>query len=162
MVTTRQKMVIGGLLVLAFGLLSLGVLYQEDDRLPILPTPVGADGEDVNPGEANPVEGTFPLTGIGSTCTEPVGVDLVPGYVARITINGNVIPESEMNGPLLSPAGTEISAGRSLGHFTYGPEPGCPKGKYLQPQNNLVVICYWRIEDVESNCTRIQFEFDAL
>lgn len=162
MLTTRQKLVIGGLLTLAFGLLSLGVIYQEDQRLPILPTPVGADGEEVEVGEASPIEGTFPLTGIGSTCTEPVGVDLATGYVARITINGNLIPESEMNGPLFTPAGSEISAGRSLGHFTYGPEIGCPQGKYLMPQNNKVVICYWRTEDVESNCTRVQFEFDAL
>lgn len=160
-VTLRQKLVIGGLLVLAFGLLSLGVIYQEDDRLPTLPTPVGSE-ESGDGGQASPVEGTFPRTGIGSTCTEPVGVDLAAGWVARITINGNVIPESEMNAPLFPPAGSEISAGRSLGHFTYGPELGCPQGKYLLPQNNLVSVCYWRTEDVESNCVRVQFEFDAL
>ncbi len=162
MLTLRQKLTIGGLLVLAFGLLGLGALYQDEQRLPIVPTPVGEDGEEIEAGEANPIEGTFPRTGIGSTCTEPVGVDLAAGYVARITINGNTIPESEMNGPLFIPVGAPISASRSLGHFTYGPEVGCPQGKYLLPQNNKVVICYWRTEDVESNCTRVQFEFDAL
>lgn len=161
MITLRQKLVIGGLLVFAFGLLGLGVLYQEDERLPTLPTPVGSE-TDQDAGEPSPVEGTFPRTGIGSTCTEPVGVDLASGWVARITINGNLVPESEMNGPLFPPPGTEISAGRSLGHFTYGPETGCPQGKYLQPQDNLVAVCYWRTEDAESNCVRVQFEFDAL
>lgn len=159
--TLRQKLVIGGLLVFAFGLLSLGVVYQKEDRLPTLPTPVGSEGAEGS-GEPSPLEGTFPRSGIGSTCTEPVGVDLAAGWVARITINGNLIPESEMNGLLFAPTGSEISASRSLGHFTYGPEIGCPQGKYLLPQNNKIGVCYWRTEDVESNCVRVQFEFDAL
>lgn len=164
----RQKLVISSLLVVAFGLLGLGIAYQKEDRLPVLPTPVGSETDDANSegggagAETSPIQETFPRSGIGSTCTEPVGVDLIPGYVARITINGNLIPESEMNGPLFPPAGSEISAGRSLGQFTYGPEIGCPQGKYLLPQNNRVEICYWRTEDSESNCTRVQFSFDAL
>jgi hypothetical protein len=155
----RRLLTIGALAV-AVGLLVLGALYQQDTSPAVdvaSPTGVPADRATPNDDAAaaiNPVQGFLPRSGQGSTCTEPVGVALVDGYAASLTINGVPIDATMMN-PI-------DSAGGSLNRYTYGPEPGCPNGPLLRPRANLVEACVWRIGQSPETCRTYAFEFDAL
>lgn len=156
----RRLLAIGAL-ALAVGLLVLGALYQADTGAPAevvgsgegFPANVSTQSDD-EAAASNPVQGFLPRSGLGSTCTEPVGIDLIPGYAASLIING--VP---IEGELLNDPG---SAGSSLNQYTYGPEADCPNGLLLRPQENVVQACVWRIGEAPDSCRTYTFAFDAL
>lgn len=162
---SKQWLIIGAGVVVAFGALVLAAVYQADTS-PAEPVLSGsaADGGGERPADANaeaapldvnPIEEWLPKSGEGSTCSEAVGVDLIPGYGAVLTINGVTIDEEQKNDP--------FSAGGSLGQVTYGPEEGCPNGELLRPQGNVVEACVYRLAEGPENCRRYPaFTFDAL
>ncbi len=170
--SNRQRIVIGIGVVIAFGALVLAGVYS-GERTPSAPILSGsaADGggergAEAVPLDVDPIQGWFPQSGIGSTCTEPVGVDLIPGYSAILTINGVTITEDETNvrvdtdGDGVKDA---FSSGGSQGQVTWGPEPDCPNGSVLRPQGNVVEACIYRLVDGPETCrVGASFQFDAL
>ena len=169
LVTTRQRLIIGGALIVAFACLGLAIAYSGDTSVAGPVFSGGAlDGggerlDDPNAERAeldlNPIERWFPQAGEGSGCSEVVGVDLIPGYSALLTINGVPIPPEETNSLAEIDTNndgvtdaTAISAGASQGQVTWGPEADCPFGEILRPTNNRVTACVYRIEDGPQNC----------
>lgn len=114
----------------------------------------GGDRDGVAEGETelfvDPVEGWLPAAGDGTTCSERVGVDLIPGYAATLEINGVKIPEEEMN----SYTGPDEpdDAGASIGEYTWGPEEDCPFGTLLRPTDNRLIACIYRHQEGPENC----------
>ncbi len=168
--SNRQRLVIGLALVVAFGALGVAAAYS-GERTPSEPVLTGSaadgggdrSGDDLGtPLNVNPIEGWFPRSGIGSTCSEPVGVDLIPGYSAILTINGVEIADVDTN-VYVDIENRVISAGGSQGHVTWGPEESCPNGTILRPQGNVVEACVYRVEEGPGSC-RVgeSFSFDAL
>ncbi len=158
-------------LAVAFGMLVLAAVYSGgEDPVPVVsggPVDGGGDRADPDTGsvelDVNPIESFLPRTGEGSTCTEEVGVDLIPGYSARLTINGVPIPDEETNAYTITDQGVrEFSAGGSLGQFTWGPEEGCPNGRILRPQDNRLEACVYRNIDGPDACRTYVHTFDAL
>lgn len=161
----RQRVIVAGGATIAVIAMVLAATYQADTDAsqPVL-TGTAADGGGSRPVDAaepqaelvvTPVEGWFPKSGEGSTCSEPVGVDLIPGYAASLIINGQTLAPEQLN--------NVESAGRTLDQYTYGPEPDCPNGVLLRPQNNTVQACVYRIVDGPESCELTQpFAFDAL
>jgi hypothetical protein len=128
--------------------------------------PKGADGQSTTSGiVTDPLEAFLPRSGQASACQEAVGVDLAPGYAATLTINGIPIAPEEMNSVAIGadgkPSGA-ISASRSLGEYTFGPEPKCPNGRVLRPTNNVLQACIYRLVDGPANCVIEQNSFDVL
>ncbi len=167
---TRIIVVLG--VVLAFAALTVGALYGADTTpVAVVRSGGAADGggeRDAEPVplDISPVEGWFPQTGIGSTCTEPVGVDLITGYGAILVINGQPIPDTEMNvysNPEAPPLDRVLTADGALGRYTWGPETDCPNGELLRPVGNTVEACVYRIEEGPNGC-RVYgpISFDAL
>lgn len=168
---SKQWTVIAAGVVLAVGALALAAAYQADTS-PSEPVLSGspADGGGIRaadpnaeqaPLDVNPIEDWLPRSGIGSTCSEAVGVDLIPGFAAVLTINGQTLTDEQMNG--VDPDTGAIPASRSLGQYTYGPEEDCPNGVLLRPQNNRVEACVYRITEGPESCrTYPAFTFDAL
>jgi hypothetical protein len=159
-----QRLILAVGALVAIGAVVLAAVYQADtDPSPVL-TGSPADGGGVRPDDPNaarpelnisPVEGWFPRSGQGSTCSEPVGVDLIPGYAATLIINGQTLTAEQLNAP--------DSAARSLGRYTYGPEPDCPNGALLRPVGNVVQACVYRVDEEPDRCQLTQpFRFDAL
>lgn len=158
-----RRLLIFALLAVAIGLLALGALYQADTPPEVVLTnlPPGSGGEPAGeagapgPGaEQSPITGWFPQGGQGAACTEPVGVALQAGYQASLVINGIPIPDDQLNG--------RASASGTLNHYTWGPEPDCPRGRLLRPKGNLLEACVWRAGEARSGCRAYRFEFDAL
>lgn len=181
--TVRQRFGLAALLVGAVLALTLGAIYQDDDRLdqdnvvggsasaPITTAPAaagGATGADASPDAAatgGPVEGFLPRSGEASACREDVGVDLIPGYGAELTINGTLITPEEMNVNLdeFGQITDVITASRSLGHYTFQPDDNCPNGTFLRPVDNVLEICVFRLSDPTRRCVRrVERIFDAL
>lgn len=159
-------------MVIAFGALVLAAVYS-GERTPSAPilsgSPVDGGGErdaEAVPLDVDPIQGWFPRSGIGSTCTEVVGVDLIPGYSAVLTINGVAIAEDDTNVRVDTDGDGEkdaFSSGGSQGQVTWGPEPDCPNGSVLRPQGNVVEACIYRLVDGPETCrVGASFEFDAL
>ena len=166
---TQQRLIIFLGVSLAFGALVLAAVYGADTT-PSAPVLSGsaADGGGERPVDANapaapldvnPIEGWLPRSGEGSTCSEAVGVDLIPGFEAVLTINGQTLSDDQLN----AGQGGSITASRSLGQYTYGPEVDCPNGALLRPQNNTVEACVYRLDEGPANCRPYPaFTFDAL
>jgi hypothetical protein len=163
-----------GLVGVAGLALVVGALFQ-GERLPEdqTPTVVGATeggdtGSPTPPTDAttpiSPIEGFLPRSGEASACREPVGVDLIDGYGATLTINGVVIPPEQMNVKLDSDGEItdEVTASRSLSQYTFGPEESCPNGEILRATNNVVQACVYRLEDGPGSCVITEFTFDVL
>lgn len=102
----------------------------------------------------NPVEGWLPAAGDGTTCSERVGVDLIPGYAATLEINGVQIPTEEMNSYVAPDEAQD--AGASIGEYTWGPEEDCPFGTLLRPTDNQLIACIYRHEEGPENCVPTQ------
>ena len=122
----------------------------------------GASGEAPTP--VSPIEGFLPRSGEASACREPVGVDLIPGYAATLTINGVEIPPERMN-VVVDEDGEiteELTASRTLFVYTFGPEPDCPNGEILRATNNVMRACVYRLEDGPANCRISEVTFDVL
>ncbi len=159
-------------IVVAFAALVLGAMYDAPtEPTAIVRTQSAADGGGERDGESavldvTPVEGWFPQTGVGSTCTEAVGVDLIPGYAALLVINGEPIPDTELNiytNPEAPPGERELTASGALGRYTWGPEEGCPNGRLLRPEGNSVMACVYRVDQGPNGCRQYgPFNFDAL
>lgn len=163
-----------GLVVAAAVALGIGALYQ-GERLPEEPTnvivgegsgeggaPAAAPADDAPP--VSPIEGFLPRSGEASACREPVGVDLIPGYAATLTINGVRIAPEQMN-VITDEAGEitgELTASRSLSQYTFGPEPDCPNGEILRATNNVMQACVYRLEDGPGSCVVSEITFDVL
>jgi len=162
-------MIISGALIVAFACLGLAIAYSGDTSVagPVFSGgAVDGGGERLDDPNAerpeldiNPIERWFPQAGEGSGCSEVVGVDLIPGYSALLTINGVPIPPEETNGLVEIDSNndgitdaTAISAGASQGQVTWGPEEDCPFGQILRPTNNRVTACIYRIEEGPQNC----------
>lgn len=144
-------------------------MYQ-GERLPDGPQVVGAGSSDASddttaPAAAvNPIEGWFPRSGEGSACREAVGVDLIGGFGANLTINGVAIGQNQMNVNLDAEgeATNEITASRSLGHYTFGPEPDCPNGDILRATKNVIQACVYRLVEGPDGCVVSEFTFDLV
>lgn len=168
-VTTRQRIIVAITVCLAFGCLGLAAAYSGDTSNGGVVFSGGAvDGggerlDDPNAAQEeldiNPIERWFPQAGEGSGCSEPVGVDLIPGYSALLTINGtpiapedtNALVSVDTNNDGITDA-TAVSAGGSQGQITWGPETDCPFGEILRPTNNRVTACIYRVEEGPENC----------
>ena len=171
-VEVRSRIIIITGVFLAFGALVLGAMYDAPtEPAAIVQTGSAADGGGERDAETavldvSPVEGWFPQTGVGSTCTEPVGIDLLPGYAAILVINGEPIPDNELNiydNPDAPPGERVLTASGALGRYTWGPEEDCPNGRLLRPEGNSVSACVYRIEQGPNGCRQYgPFEFDAL
>ena len=158
--------------VLAFIALVFGAMYDAPTETPTVVLSGGAvDGGGERDAEEqvldiSPVEGWFPQSGVGSTCTEPVGIDLIPGYGATLVINGQPIPDSELNiyeNPDAPPGERVFTAQGALGWYTWGPEEDCPNGALLRPEGNTVSACVYRLEQGPNGCRQYgPFDFDAL
>ena len=178
---SKEKILIFGLVAVAFVALVLGATYQNDSRLaePVIvgddesstdTTAQSAGGRVINedgslaskddPTTVNPIEEFLPVSPTGANCREPVGVDLIPGYAASLVINGQRVPPEDMNGA--NPETGAIPAGRTQGRYTYGPEDGCPNGALLRPRSNTVQACVYKIEDGPETCSVSEFTFNAL
>jgi hypothetical protein len=166
--------VTAGGLVLALFALVLAAIYQDDSpvedvnvvgaetTLSVDPADPGQSTTDTGP--TDPIEGFLPRGGEASACLEPVGVDLAPGYAATLTINGIVIADSEMNVELDEdgePTG-DITASRSLGQYTFGPEENCPNARVLRPTNNLLQACVYLVTEGPETCDIAEMTFDVL
>ncbi len=168
----RRALINVVVVAIAVGLLVLGAIYGADTDPDVVAASqaggiAAGDSGDTADGAAAAaaVEGVLPRSGQGSTCTEPIGVDLIPGYAATLTINGRVIDQSEMNlyePDPENPDATVLQAGASLNQFTWGPEPGCPNGELIRPKDNDVEACVYKLADGPSNCRVVRFRFDAL
>ncbi len=159
----RQRTVIVVMVGVAFGALILGAMFSAPTQpgaavLRGTAADGGGDRGSVANGEVelpvNPVEGWLPAAGDGTACSERVGVDLIPGYAAILTINGLKIPLEEMNS--YAAPGQTRDAGATIGEFTWGPEEGCPFGTVLRPTNNQVIACIYRNEEGPENCNPIE------
>ena len=170
--------------VLALG---LGIAYQGDRSIPdegisapavtvagspggpaASPPQIDGGDDDVDDGAAadsvSPIERFLPSSGQASACREPVGVDLVPGYAATLSINGIAIAPDEMN-VILDGDGSisdEVTASRSIGQYTFGPEEDCPNGRVLRPTDNVLRACVYRLEEGPSSCVVSESVFDVL
>lgn len=156
-------------MLVAFGFLGLAFANSGNTDVagPIISgSPVDGGGERLDDPNAerpeldvNPIERWFPQAGEGSGCSEPVGVDLIPGYSALLTINGTPIAPEDTNALISTDTNndgitdvTAFSAGGSQGEVTWGPEEDCPFGLLLRPTNNRVSACIYRIEEGPENC----------
>ena len=166
-----------GLVGVAGVALVIGAMFQ-GERLPEDQRPVvvgasdgGGSGGGASAAETtestapiSPIEGFLPRSGEASACREPVGVDLIDGYAATLTINGVVIPPERMNvnvdadGEITN----EITPSRSLSQFTFGPEDGCPNGEILRATDNVMQACVYRLEDGPASCVITEYTFDVL
>lgn len=175
----------------AVGALTLGALYQDDDRLDGVVVdgqvvggdgggrasasadgssgggiPAAGQGATVDDAPADgPIETFLPRSGEASACREDVGVDLIPGYGATLTINDIEIAPEEMNVNLDDNGEITrvITASRSLGHYTFHPSDECPNGPYLRPTDNVLEVCVYRLSDPAQRCTlRTERTFDAI
>ena len=181
---SSQKVVISGLVIVAFGALGLATAYRDDQPLgdtsivegnqDTTPTTAASSDESGRAGQvgevgevagkpssnANPIEAFLPLSPTGANCREPVGVDLISGYAATLIINGERIPVEEMNEA--DPETGAIPAARTHGRYTYGPEENCPNGARLRPRDNTLQVCVYRLEEGPDNCVVSEFTFNAL
>ena len=170
----RQRWISAGILLVAVGALVAAAMLGDDDTTgSARAAGLGASATDTTlapaadavPPGSQIIEGFLPQGGEASACSEPVGVDLIPGYGARLTINGIDIAPEEMNVNL--DADGEITnvltPTRTLGHFTFEPGDDCPNGRWLRPVDNVLDVCVFRFDDPSSSCTlRTEFRFDAL
>lgn len=163
--TMRQQIIVGLGILVAFGCLALAIAFSGDTSVAgptFSGSPVDGGGDrgadpDAEPVELDidPIERWFPQAGEGSGCSEEVGVDLIPGYGAVLTINGVTIPELETNATVDTDGdgvGDSVTAGGSQGFVTWGPEPDCPFGEILRPTGNQVVACVYRLDEGPANC----------
>lgn len=163
--------------MVAFLALILATAYQDDTpvegtavvgagtTVSPIPTTAGQGTASTGPAAAlNPVERFLPVSGQASACREPVGVDLVPGYGATLTINGISIGPDEMNVARDAQGNVtgQLSASRSLGHYTYGPEEACPNGRVLRATDNLLQACVYRLEEGPATCVVTEYRFSVL
>lgn len=139
-----------------------GVASSTGDPADVNATDDPTAGAPVDP--ASPIEQFLPKAGQASACREPVGVDLAAGYAATLTINGVAIAPEEMNVNLDADGQItdEVTASRSLGHYTFGPEPDCPNGAVLRATDNLLQACVYRIEEGPESCQPSEYTFDVL
>ncbi len=151
--------------VLAFASLGVAIVYSGDTgptNVAFSGSPVDGGGERADDPNAeaeqlnlNPLQEWFPRAGAGSACSEPVGVDLIPGFGALLTINGVAIPPEDTN--VYSDFENKVlSAAGSQGQVTWGPEPDCPFGRILRPTANEVSACIYRVEDGPESCRTIR------
>lgn len=152
----KQRLGAAAALSVAFAALVGAILTggeSSDTGVVMSQSPV--DGGGTRDGEAvplvvDPVQGWFPAAGEGSACSEPVGVDLLQGYSAILTINGVEIPIEDTN--VYGADGRTLTAGGSQGQVTWGPEPDCPFGELLRPTGNTVSACVYRLVDGPETC----------
>lgn len=170
----RQRWISAGVLVLAVGALVLAAFYGEDDSTGSVRAAGGAasasdttlapEADAVSPA-TQIIEEFLPQGGEASACSEPIGVDLIGGYGARLAINGVDIAPEEMNVNLDGDGEITnvLTPTRSLGHFTFQPGDDCPNGRWLRPVDNVLEVCVYRFDDPSASCAlRTEFRFDAL
>lgn len=79
---------------------------------------------------------------------ETVGIDLAPGYDARLTINGVVIPPDQLRHL------------PNLNRFTFRPDQGKVIER-LQAEQNCALVVYWRQEVGPAEADTISWCFTA-
>ena len=116
--------------------------------------------------EGNPaIEALFPEPDAEVLRQTSVGIDLVAGYEAELTINGVAIPLDEINvlRDLENPresAQTSGTFGDTLNRFLYQPLEGRSVPE-LQGDSNCAVAVYWPLAD-PSDRKSIEWCFTAL
>ena len=161
--------------VLAVVALILAAIYQDDS--PVEDVAIVGAGTSAAPGQdaagqtttssvvTNPVEGfSCPRAVKPAPAWSRWGSIWPPATAATLTINGIAIPPEEMNvtlGPDGEPT-NQITASRSLGQYTFGPEDGCPNARVLRPTNNLLQACVYRLEEGPTICDITEWTFDVL
>jgi hypothetical protein len=78
------------------------------------------------------IDALIPTPGSEVLRQAPVGIDLVPGFTATLTVNGVPVPEDELRVDL------------SLGRFLYLPGEGTIA---LNPGPNVISATYWPIAE---------------
>lgn len=163
----------GGMVAVALLAIVLAAIYQDDNKLDDVNIVGQGTASDTNDGEGGtaapaptgPIEGFLPKSGEASACSEQIGVDLAPGFGAKLTINGKEIAPEEMNVNLDEDGNISevITASRSLGQYTFSPEDNCPNGSLLRPLDNVLEVCVYRLSDNTQSCAvRRENIFDAL
>lgn len=164
----------GGMVAVALLAIVLAAIYQDDNKLDQVnivgqdtTAPDGSGGQAATPAPAptGPIEGFLPRSGEASACSEDIGVDLAPGFGAKLTINGTEIAPEDMNVNLDEEGEISdvVTASRSLGQYTFKPEDNCPNGSLLRPLDNVLEVCVYRLSDNTQSCAvRRQNIFDAL
>ena len=116
--------------------------------------------------EGNPViEALFPEPDAEVLRQTSIGIDLIAGYEAELTINGVAIPPDQINvlRDLENPresAQTSGTFGSTLNRFLYQPLEGRAVPE-LQGDRNCVVAVYWPLSDATARST-IEWCFTAL
>ncbi|MEM7322183.1 MAG: hypothetical protein AAF531_03775 [Actinomycetota bacterium] len=169
---TRQRFAMAGMVAVALLAIVLAAIYQDDNKLD-QPNIVGqgntadaaaGDGAPA-PAPTGPIEAFLPRSGEASACSEDIGVDLAPGFGARLTINGVEIAPEDMNVNLDEDGEISevVTASRSLGQYTFKPDDNCPNGSLLRPVDNVLEVCVYRLSDNTQACAvRRENIFDAL
>ena len=116
--------------------------------------------------EGNPaIEALFPEPDAEVLRQTSIGIDLIAGYEAELTINGVPIPPDQINvlrdldNPRES-AQTSGTFGSTLNRFLYQPLEGRAVPE-LQGDSNCVIAVYWPISDPTDRST-IEWCFTAL
>lgn len=174
---TRQRFIMGAMVGVAALAIVLAAIYQDDDKLgdvnivgrqPTADNSANGDGTgDATPAPVatGPIEGFLPKSGEASACSESIGVDLAPGFGAKLTINGVEIAPEDMNVNLDAEGNISdvVTASRSLGEYTFEPDDNCPNGSLLRPLGNVLEVCVYRLSDNTQSCAiRQENIFDAL
>tara|TARA_X000000368_G_scaffold27981_2_gene21092 strand:- start:10536 stop:11021 length:486 start_codon:yes stop_codon:yes gene_type:complete len=116
--------------------------------------------------EGNPViEALFPEPDAEVLRQTSIGIDLITGYEAELTINGVPIPPDQINvlRDLENPresAQTSGTFGSTLNKFSYQPLEGRAVPE-LQGDRNCVVAVYWPLSDPTDRAS-IEWCFTAL
>lgn len=162
-----QSLVVVGGLALASCALALAVIYSGDQQSgPAVLSGANTGLASGPTGGVTPIEGWFPITGKAGACSEKIGIDLIAGYAATLTVNGVPIPPEAMNTfdrpDVNDPSVTVLSSDGSLDRYTWGPEGDCPNGEILRTGRNLVVACVYQTGDNPLNCLNYQYAFEVL
>lgn len=94
------------------------------------------------------VEELFPARGDEVLSQSTVGIDLIEGYTAELTINGVAIPESQLR---------RVEA---LNQVTFRPDDGNVLAK-LQPDQNCAVALYWPLAQGRAAARSLTWCFTA-
>ena len=106
------------------------------------------DNNDVTVTGNTAVDELIPPRSAEVLAQETVGIDLAPGYDARLTINGVVIPPDQ------------IRHLPSLNRFTFRPDQGRVIER-LQAEQNCALVAYWRQDVGPAEADTISWCFTA-
>jgi hypothetical protein len=80
------------------------------------------------------IEAIFPTDGANVVAQDTVGVDLAADYAGELTLNGQLLPASQLD------------PDNGLNQLVFRPGPGKVLTE-LKPGKNCASVTYWRLED---------------